>query len=53
MKKILIIEDEESICNELAELLENNNYETIILKDFENALSEYICSSFIRRTNIF
>lgn len=42
MKKILIIEDEESICNELAELLENNNYETIILKDFENALSEIL-----------
>lgn len=42
MKKILIIEDEKSICNELAELLENNNYETIILKDFENALSEIL-----------
>lgn len=42
MKKILIIEDEESNCNELAELLENNNYETIILKDFENALSEIL-----------
>ncbi len=36
----MIIEDEKLICNELSKLLENNNYETIILKDFKNALNE-------------
>lgn len=36
----MIIEDEKSICNELAELLENNNYKPIILNHFKNALSE-------------
>ena len=38
----MIIEDEELICNELAKLLENNNYEAIILKDFKNALNEIL-----------
>ena len=33
MKKIMIVEDEDAICNELSELLENNNYKAIILKD--------------------
>ena len=42
MSKILISEDEELICNELAKLLENNNYEAIILKDFKNALNEIL-----------
>ena len=42
MSKILIIEDEELICKELAKLLENNNYEPIILKDFKNALNEIL-----------
>lgn len=42
MKKIMIVEDEEAICNELSELLENNNYETIILGDFKNALDEIL-----------
>jgi DNA-binding response OmpR family regulator len=37
MTKILIIEDDESICNELSILLEKNNYQTIVLKDFKNA----------------
>ena len=45
MSKIMIIEDEELICNELAKLLENNNYETIILKDFKNALNEILDAS--------
>ena len=36
----MIVEDDESICNELSKLLENNNYEAIILKDFKNALDE-------------
>ncbi len=38
----MIVEDEELICNELFKLLENNNYETIILKDFKNALNEIL-----------
>ena len=45
MKRIMIVEDEEAICNELSELLENNNYKTIILKDFKNALNEILSSS--------
>lgn len=45
MKKIMIVEDEEAICNELSELLENNNYKAIILKDFKNALNEILSSS--------
>ncbi len=45
MSKIMIIEDEELICNELAELLKNNNYETIILKDFKNSLNEILETS--------
>ena len=42
MDKILIIEDEEVICMELSKLLENNNYEVVILKNFENALNEIL-----------
>ena len=42
MSKIMIVEDEELICNELSKLLENNNYETVILKDFKNALNEIL-----------
>lgn len=42
MDKIMIIEDEESIANELAKLLKNNNYEAILLKDFKNALDEIL-----------
>ncbi len=38
----MIVEDDESICNELKKLLENNNDEAIILKDFKNALSEIL-----------
>ncbi len=42
MNKIMIIEDDGIICNELSKLLENNNYEAIILKDFKNALNEIL-----------
>ena len=42
MSKIMIVEDDKAICNELANLLENNNYEAVILKDFKNALSEIL-----------
>ena len=45
MTKTLIIEDDESICNELSILLEKNNYQTIVLKDFKNALNEILESS--------
>ena len=38
----MIVEDEELICNELSKLLENNNYEAVILKDFKNALNEIL-----------
>ena len=38
----MIVEDEELICNELSKLLENNNYEAVILKNFKNALNEIL-----------
>lgn len=38
----MIVEDDLSICNELSKLLENNNYEAIILKKFKNALNEIL-----------
>lgn len=45
MYKIMIVEDEKLICNELSKLLVKNNYEAIILKDFKNALNEILESS--------
>ena len=45
MKKIMIIEDDDAICNELSELLENNNYKPIILRNFKNSLNEIFKSS--------
>ncbi|MBP3635657.1 MAG: response regulator transcription factor [Bacilli bacterium] len=42
MVKIMIIEDDESISNELKELLQNSGYEAIILKDFNNSLNEIL-----------
>lgn len=45
MKKIMVVEDEDVICNELSELLGDNNYQVIILKDFKNALNEILNSS--------
>ncbi len=45
MKKIMIIEDDQNICKELKELLENSSYNPIILKDFKNPIEE------IRKTN--
>lgn len=42
MQKILIIEDDKLIANELKNLLDNNNYNGIILNDFKNALNEII-----------
>lgn len=42
MKKILIIEDDKSLCSELKELLDNAGYEAIIINNFENTLNEII-----------
>lgn len=38
----MIVEDEEIIYNELSELLESNNYEAIVLKDFKNPIDEIL-----------
>lgn len=40
MKKILVIEDDKQICEELVQLLEHAGYEGMVLKEFEHALSE-------------
>lgn len=45
MKKILIIEDDEIICNELSELLKNSGYIPLILQDFANAKDEIIITN--------
>ncbi len=45
MAKIMIIEDDKSISNELKELLENSGYEAVILSDFTNTLNEILETS--------
>lgn len=40
MKRIMIIEDDKVICNELQSLLNNNGYEAFVLKDFSCAKKE-------------
>ena len=40
MKKILIIEDEIALCNELQTLLERNGYHTEVLEDYSNACQQ-------------
>ena len=42
MAKIMIIEDDESISNEIKELLQNSGYEATILQDFNNSLNEIL-----------
>ena len=42
MKKILIVEDDDSIRSELVELLENANYEALVLNDFKYSLDEIL-----------
>ena len=42
MKKILIIEDDPIISNELKELLDNAGYDGIILRDFNNSYDEFM-----------
>lgn len=40
MKRILIIDDDQSICKELKELLDNSGYEGIILNDFFDVIAK-------------
>lgn len=42
MKHILIIEDDESICKELVELLENSFYKASCVRDFEHLKEEVL-----------
>ncbi len=42
MKKIVIVEDDKTISQELKELLDNSGYEAIILKDFSNSKEEVL-----------
>lgn len=42
MQKILIIEDDEIICNELSELLQNSGYLPLVLKNFKDAKTEIL-----------
>ncbi len=42
MKKILIIEDDMSICDELEELLNHSGYKAIILDDFKDPIPKII-----------
>ena len=41
-KKILIIEDEKTICQELTDLLTNEGYEAEYLKQFDNAKNDIL-----------
>lgn len=45
LKKIYIVEDDESICEELVQLLENEGYETDRLTDFENGVDEILAAA--------
>ncbi len=45
MKKIMIVEDEKTLCSELVTLLKNNNYEPIVLSNFNNTASEILASN--------
>ena len=42
MKKILIVEDEEVIRNELRTLLENSGYQVFVLDKFNNTKNDII-----------
>ena len=51
-KKILIIEDEKTICRELTELLTNEGYEAEYLEQFDNAKNDILeKNSEIRKTS--
>lgn len=45
MAKIMIVEDDETISNELKELLLNSGYEAVILQDFNDSLGEILRES--------
>ncbi len=45
MKKILIVEDDESLCKELLELLQNSGFQGVILKNFEHAMESILKES--------
>lgn len=45
MAKIMIVEDDEAISNELKELLLNSGYEAVILQDFNDSLGEILRES--------
>lgn len=45
MKKIMIVEDDINIQNELSELLNNSGYESLVLKDFKNSKDEILNSN--------
>ncbi len=45
MKKIMIVEDEKTLYSELVTLLKNNNYEPIVLSNFNNTASEILASN--------
>ena len=42
MKKILVIEDEKIVADELFDLLSNSSYEVFLLEDFKNAKEEVL-----------
>lgn len=42
MKKIMIVEDDKSLCEELKTLLVNAGYEAVILENFQNAKDEIL-----------
>lgn len=42
LKKIMIVEDEKSIREELKEILENARYQVVLLQNFEEALEEIL-----------
>lgn len=42
MKRILIVEDDKTLCNELSKLLESAGYTALILENFKNAKEEIL-----------
>ena len=45
MKKILIVEDDMAICEELVELLQNNGYEASAIRQFTNVREQLLSAS--------
>ena len=42
MKKIFVVEDDESICEELVQILENEGYEAESLENFDNTKDDIL-----------